>query len=249
MRIEKQFQALSSTFFWGYVPTLVILGGIMGYALATGRRVWYFTNDPFVLGHLPFYAGVLSSLANVLWGAGATVCFFCALVLGGNHRAEKEDGRGEMEANTRSLDLRLTNADGIRGDGRWEMGDGSNDSAPDTLSRFMLASGALTSLLLFDDLFQFHRILYIKYLHLSAPAVFAFYGLLALGFLIGFRREIAGTDYLLLGVALALFAAAVVFDTVSLLPRGRTAFSDALKFLGIVTWVAYFARTGRQALR
>ena len=113
---------------------------------------------------------------------------------------------------------------------------------------FLLASGLLTSLFLFDDLFQFHRILYIKYLPLSAETVFALYGLAALVYLVYFRKEIAGTEYLLLGVALALFAAAVVFDTVSLLPRGRTAFSDALKFLGIVTWVAYFARTGRQVL-
>ena len=113
---------------------------------------------------------------------------------------------------------------------------------------FLFASGLLTSLFLFDDLFQFHRILYIKYLPLSAEAVFAVYGLLALGYLIYFRKEIAGTDYLLLAAALAFFAAAVVFDTVSLLPRGRTAFSDGLKFFGIVSWTAYFVRTGRQTL-
>jgi hypothetical protein len=234
MTIGKQFQALKATVYWAYVPTLVVLGVVMGYALATGRRVWYFTNDPFTLGHLPFYAGVLSSLANVLWGAGATVCFFSAMVLG----KTGEGGRGRRE------------------DGREKMGDGSISSSPNTqhptactLFQFLLASGLLTALFLFDDLFQFHRILYIKYLPLSAEAVFALYGLVALIYLIYFRKEIAGTDYLLLGVALALFAAAVILDTVSLLSRGRTAFSDALKFLGIVTWVAYFARTGRQMLR
>ena len=81
------------TLLWAYVPALVVLGGITIFALATGRRVWYFTNDPFVLGHLPFYAGVLSSLANVLWGAGATVCFFSAMVLGKRGRGKREDGR------------------------------------------------------------------------------------------------------------------------------------------------------------
>jgi hypothetical protein len=114
---------------------------------------------------------------------------------------------------------------------------------------FLLASGLLTTLLLFDDLFQFHRVLYVKYLHLSAGVVFGGYAVLALGYLVYFRRVIFETEYVLLGLALVFLAAAVVFDTVSLLPRGRTAFSDFLKFFGIVTWVAYFVRTGRMALR
>jgi hypothetical protein len=255
----RQFRKLWPTLLWAYVPALMVLGGITIFAQATGRRVWYFTNDPFVLGHLPFYAGVLSSLSNLLWGAGATVCFFSALVLAGNH-GEKREGRGK--------------------EGRWKREEGSNDDRPYTLTPesynlpgrgkegrgkkeakddvaeeaagqqwFLFASGLLTSLFLFDDLFQFHRILYIKYLPLSAEAVFAVYGLLALGYIIYFRKEIAGTDYLLLAAALAFFIAAVVFDTVSLLPRGRTAFSDGLKFFGIISWTAYFVRTGRQTLR
>jgi len=204
MKPNKQIQALKAIILWTYIPALAILGGIVGYALATDRRVWYFTNDPFVLGNLPFYAGVLSSLGNLLWGAGATVCFFSFGLM------EKDRPR---------------------------------------IRRFLLVSGLFTTLLLFDDQFQFHRIFYLKYMHISAKAVFTGYGLLALGYLIYFRRVISETDYLLLGVALAFLGAAVVFDTAPLLPRGRTAFSDALKFFGIVTWLAYFVRTGRKALR
>jgi hypothetical protein len=99
----RQFRVVWPTIVWTYLPTLVVLGGISIFAMATGRRVWYFTNDLFVLGHLPFYAGVLSSLGNVLWGAGATVCFFSAMVVG---------KRGE------------------RGDGRWKREDGSNYPRP-----------------------------------------------------------------------------------------------------------------------
>jgi hypothetical protein len=202
----SQLRTLWPTMLWAYVPAVAVLGGVGVLALATGRRVWYFTNDLFVLGHLPFYAGLLSTLGNVLWGAGATICFFSSGVL----------------------------PEGLP----WRR-----------FRRFLFFSGLLTALLLFDDLFQFHRILYIKYLHLSTAMVFAVYGMLAFGHLIYFRKEIARTDYLLLAVALVLLAAAVVFDTVSLLPRGRTAFSDGLKFLGITTWVAYFVRTGRQMLQ
>jgi len=267
-----QFKALWPTLLWAYVPSLVVIGGITIFALATGRRVWYFTNDPFVLGNLPFYAGVLSSLAMLVWGAGATVCFFSALVLvdrrGEERGAREKEGRGKKEEgsnNSTPYTLPPTPCTLPR---RWKREEGSNDDRPYTLPRrgrqeakddgaeeateqqwFLFASGLLTSLFLFDDLFQFHRILYIKYLPLSAEAVFAVYGLLALGYLIYFRKEIAGTDYLLLAAALAFFAAAVVFDTVSLLPRGRTAFSDGLKFFGIVNWTAYFVRTGRQTLR
>ena len=43
--------------------------------------------------------------------------------------------------------------------------------------------------------------------------------------------------------ALLFFVLAVVFDTLPLLPRGRTAFSDGLKLLGIVSWFTYFSRT------
>ena len=206
MDLIKQIRTLRSTILWTYLPTLAVLGLITGYALATGKKVWYFTNDPFVLGHLPFYAGVLSNLAIVLWSAGAAICFFSSGIL-------------------------------------------SEDSPGRRFRRFLFFSGLLTSLWLFDDLFQFHRILYIKYLHVSATLIFAVYGLLALWYLVHFRKEIGEAEYLLLGLALAFFAAAVVFDTISVLPRGRTAFSDFLKFFGIVSWVAYFTRTGRQALR
>jgi len=96
-----QFKALWPTLLWAYVPTLVVIGGITIFALATGRRVWYLTNDPFVLGNLPFYAGVLSSLAMLVWGAGATVCFFSALVLvdrrGEERGAREKEGRGKKE--------------------------------------------------------------------------------------------------------------------------------------------------------
>jgi len=201
-----QFRTLLPTLMIAYVPTLVVLGGITTFALTTGKHVWYFTNDPFVLGHLPFYAGILSNLAIILWGSGATICFFSSGILNKGLRINR-------------------------------------------YRQFLFISGLLTSLLLFDDLFQFHRIFYIKYLHLTSGCVYAIYGLLAIGYLILFMKEIAATDYLLLALALVFFAAAVIFDMISLLPRGRTAFSDGLKFFGIVSWVAYFARTGRQMLR
>jgi hypothetical protein len=202
----RQFRSFLPALLVSYILTFLLIGSITLFALSRGKRIWYFTYDPFILGHLPFYAGLLSNLAILLWGAGATICFFISGFL-------------------------------------------PKDTLLHSFRRFFFISGLLTSLFLFDDLFQFHRILYYKYLHLSSGIVFIVYGLLTLGYLIHFRKEVAGTDYLMMGVALWLFAAAVFIDFFSILPRGSTAFSDGLKFFGIVSWVAYYTRTGYQVLR
>jgi hypothetical protein len=201
-KMYKQFKNLIPIMLLVYVPTLILIVGIGCYALATGRRVWFFTVEPFLLGHLPFYAGILSTMGNLLWTSTAAICFFTAWVL------KREGQRRE-----------------------WK--------------NFLLMSGLLTALLLVDGLFQMHRIFYPKYLHLSMVFVFGFYGLFVLGLLGYFRAKIRETEFLLLALALIFFFLAVVFDMISILPRGSTAFSDGLKFFGIVSWLTYFIRTSR----
>lgn len=183
-----------------YLPTLAALVGVAFGALVTGRRVWFFTNDPFVLGNLPFYAGILSNAGILLWCSTTAICFFSAAV--------------------------LKNDDQVR---YWRL--------------FLLMSGLLTSLLLFDDLFQIHRIFYPKLFYFSTLLFYGMYGFLTLWYLIYFRKQILETEFLLLTFALAFFVLAVVFDTLHLLPRGHTAFSDGLKLFGIVSWFTYFIRT------
>ncbi len=202
----EQFNALIPIMLLVYLPTLVTLIGISLYALAMGRRIWFFTLDPFILGQLPFYAGILSNVGNLLWSAAAAVCFFAAWLV-------REDVHGRQ----------------------WKY--------------FLLVSGLLKSLLLMDGLFQMHRIFYIKYLHLSTFIVYGVYGALVLGYLRYYREQIRETEFSFLALALIFFILAVVIDTFSILPRGRTAFSDGLKLFGIVSWLTYFIRTCRVALR
>jgi hypothetical protein len=64
-----------------YLPALAALLGVGLLAWITGQRPWYFTSDPFVLGHLPFYAGILSNVGILLWSASAAICFFTATVV------------------------------------------------------------------------------------------------------------------------------------------------------------------------
>jgi hypothetical protein len=198
--LYRQFKILTPVMLLAYLPTLGALVGIAFGALVTGRRVWFFTADPFVLGDLPFYAGILSNMGILLWCATAAICFFSSALL-------KEYNREQ--------DLRF----------------------------FLFMGGIFTSLFLFDDLFQMHKIFYPVFLNLSAALVYGVYGLSALWYLIHFRKQIQETDFLLLGFSFVFFVLAVAFDTLSLLPRGNTAFSDGLKLLGIVSWFTYFTRT------
>ncbi len=202
----RQFRALLPTILLAYVPTLAVIGGITIFALSTGKRVWYFTEDPFVIGNLPFYAGILSNLGILFWCAGGVICFFSYAVLA------KEESGGNYR-------------------------------------RFLFFSGFFTSLFLFDDLFQMHRIFYHKYPNLTNSLVCGFYGLLVFWYLLYFKSQILKTEFLLLSFALIFFAMAVLVDIFSFLPRGNTAFSDGLKFFGIVGWFAYFARTCWKVLR
>ena len=77
----RQLKLLIPTILIAYSSILVAIVGISFWAISTGRRIWYFTSDPFILGNLPFYAGILSTLGILFWSAGAMVCFFSAAVL------------------------------------------------------------------------------------------------------------------------------------------------------------------------
>ncbi len=196
----KQFKTLVYVFLFAYVPALFALVGVGLWASATNRRVWFFTGDPFVTGHLPFYAGIISTIGIILWCSTASICFFSAAV-------DKKDDH------TR----------------KWKS--------------FLFMSGFFTSMLLCDDLFQMHKILYPKLFYLSTILVYGAYGLFALWYLIHFRKQILETEFLLLVFSIAFFVFAVIADTFPLLSRGNTAFSDAFKFFGIVSWFVYFVRT------
>jgi hypothetical protein len=202
----KQLKIILPIILMAYVPTFAVLAGVGLYAMATGQRIWFFTVEPFLLGNLPSYAGILSTLGNLLWTAAAAVCFYTAWIL----RAQGPPRR-------------------------WK--------------HFLLMAGLMTVLLLLDGLFQMHRIFYPQYLHIPTVLVFGIYGLLVIGLLGYFQELIRETEFLLLTLALIFFFLAVVFDMISILPRGSTAFSDGLKLFGIVSWLIYFVRASRIVLQ
>lgn len=199
MSLSNQLKRIFPILVVAYVPTFLLLSSIVVLAQITNKRVWFFTSDPFVLGHLPFYAGIISTIGILLWCATTAICFFSSFLAG------------------------------FEGKRVWGL--------------FLLCSGILTSILLFDDLFQMHRIFYPKFFHLATICVYGTYGLFVFWYFIHFQKQIRETEFLLLTFSLIFFVLAVAVDTVHFVSRGSTALSDGWKLFGIVTWFTYFTRT------
>jgi len=122
--------------------------------------------------------------------------------------------------------------------------------ADGTTGRFLLAAGCVTSLLLVDDMFLFHEIVFPRYLGVPQPVVHATYICIVLSFLAVFRATILRTDFLLLAIALGAFGVSVALDltaTVNPLP-GQFLLEDGAKVVGIASWAAYFVRVSTWAV-
>jgi hypothetical protein len=123
----------------------------------------------------------------------------------------------------------------------------ARSAAASPAGRFLYASGLLTLLLLFDDLFQLHERVFPLSLGVPEPIVFGGYLSVTLLYLVRFRRVILESDYLLLALALGFFGLSVAVDLFT--EKGLYLWEDGAKFMGIVTWLAYFARVSAQVLR
>jgi hypothetical protein len=121
-------------------------------------------------------------------------------------------------------------------------------SAPSLANRrFLLAAGALTSWLLIDDQFLFHEVICPQYLGIREEFPLAMDALLALGFLVAFRRTILAHDYLVLLLAGGLLAGSIGMDLFIAFP-GHYLVEDGLKLLGIGAWLGFFASCARRHL-
>jgi hypothetical protein len=114
------------------------------------------------------------------------------------------------------------------------------------LSKFFLASGALSLWLLFDDAFLFHEELAPKHMGLETEFVLVGLGVAVLAWLAAFRRQIlaAGPFFLVLslgmfGLSLGVDFAADFFPAEETEESWRIFYEDAPKWLGIVFWLAF----------
>ena len=113
--------------------------------------------------------------------------------------------------------------------------------------RFLLWSGAFVALLGLDDLFLLHDQAFPKYLSIGQPVILAIYGLLAGVYLLRFAPQIARTAFPVFLLAFALLGSSVALDQMqdhlSIYPPGSGFLEDALKLLGIGTWLSYAIHT------
>lgn len=118
------------------------------------------------------------------------------------------------------------------------------------ISKFVLFSGIFTLILLLDDLFVIHE--------LSRANEFALPGIYILIFitlLYRFRKTILETEYVFLIFALCLFGISLLIDFIQSLYSGfltgglRSMLEESCKFLGIVSWLAYFTRICLSSIR
>lgn len=108
---------------------------------------------------------------------------------------------------------------------------------------FMVSAGLFTGLLLFDDLFLAHEVIYPKVLGVDEVYVIAAYGIFAALYLSFFRNLIVRNGYPLMLISVILFAISI-FEDIIVGEGGvlRRIAEDGAKFLGIATWTAFYFR-------
>ena len=125
---------------------------------------------------------------------------------------------------------------------------------------FLLHGGILTTLLLLDDLYMWHEVMFPVYFGINTYLVYGSYLIYALYFVIRFRTTILKTEYLVLLASIFLIALSVLVDIVhdsqildatllnltglrpDLLGELAVLLEETSKGLGILTWLIYFSR-------
>lgn len=107
-------------------------------------------------------------------------------------------------------------------------------------ARFFISLGALSSILMLDDFFEFHEWIFPKFLGIHEKTSFLLYGILLLYILIRFRSVYLKTSYFLLYSALCGLAMSVLIDRVpdNIIPH-HYLFEDGFKLIGIANWLAF----------
>ena len=110
---------------------------------------------------------------------------------------------------------------------------------------FLFSGGALTAILMFDDLLLIHESIVPAYLGVEQEFVIALYGILTLGYLTWFFRNIMASEFSVLVISLSLFSVSVASDQILDFPDGDLGpiVEDGSKFLAISLWAGFHIRT------
>ncbi len=103
----------------------------------------------------------------------------------------------------------------------------------------------MTLVLGIDDVFLLHEKVF-PWFGVPEEAVVGSYAGFVLFYLVKFYSVILKTEYVLLVMALSFFGLSATLDLVQ--PHGSYLLEDGAKLVGIVSWLAYFFRTGESAI-
>lgn len=112
----------------------------------------------------------------------------------------------------------------------------------DRIRSFMLYSGLISTLLMFDDLFLMHEVVLPEYFSLPRGIVYVIYVNIIILYFVLFRTELVQSEYIVLLAATALIAISQFVDELPMPIPEDSFLEDAVKLFGIVTWFTYYAR-------
>lgn len=108
----------------------------------------------------------------------------------------------------------------------------------------------VTLLLLLDDLYLWHEVMFPDYMGVNERLVYLSYLLYIAFILVRFRNVIFQTEYVVLACAFFFLGASMTVDvcshklihTLHMPAQWETLLEDALKSIGVFTWMVYFIR-------
>jgi hypothetical protein len=113
------------------------------------------------------------------------------------------------------------------------------------LAGFALHSALLITLLAIDDMFMLHEFVFPNYLSIPQKFVYLSYFLITAVYLFSYRKLILETEILFLLAAFGCFGVSIVVDTThSIEIPFDDLLEDGAKFVGIMFWSVYYAKTG-----
>ena len=115
-------------------------------------------------------------------------------------------------------------------------------------ARFLFLGGLLSVLLACDDLYMLHESVW--RVGLNEKIMFAIYAVLLILLVGGHLQRFLTSSFVLLGIALALFAGAIVIDALPKTPFGWVpGIEDLFEMVGICFWSVYFLKCSHDGLK
>jgi hypothetical protein len=123
---------------------------------------------------------------------------------------------------------------------------------PENITNFLFFSALLSVLMLVDDLFLMHDVVFPDFLKIDERVFYLFYGLSVIAIFIRYYKIVMNTDYILLILSFLFLGLSAATDEVRAMGfrmEHPYIIEDSFKFLGILAWFSYFSRTGFKYVR